>query len=642
MDTAQNEGGDSLGKENNSRPPTSEHASNEAVPEKNQIESVRDGEGDAPAVSTFSEITPVIASDECTDESQLPAFSSDYEESLIEISESLFESSKSEAVDAKTESHSEAENTKPSHSQSGSETEIKNQPNDCKTRVYQEKTISKTKKQEKMSEISARKRRESKDQCCQATYSPDNASEVNILKEKLAISKKDTETMQKLLEDVRKDYEELQKSFEKRESDVKSKAFAEELTKENDETKKEKADLKRGKSLRRGNKVLASDDRNESRSSEKRKPGLEKGSASEVIDAGEVACPCFVQSIRKIVTDVREEFKDTISVFKQSSAEHCASIGKELTKLKDEYLCALEKKDSEIHIFEEVTKSLQSRVLEAEQDAVTLRAAISCSFEEKQKLHDDIRRLKDELLRKKHESETSQANLEKMKHGLKRYCTAEEYEELQRSNFKFTGDTSSNVDSGQASECKMDDNVSELKNKVAKFYPVLKKAKKEITKLKEEKQDLENRLQQRISEAEVMEGYLSKQLNEALSEVKQKERGVSELTEQLVALKVENAKLNAKADELEEEKEDLYKKLEQELEVVKCKLKKSDESLQFHKVKSDHLQQENDVLNDGYLELKNYLENEQAKMLVGTTQNGEYLSDDEDSVGKLLKVRTAY
>ncbi len=651
MDSAQKEEGDSLGKDNVSRPSTSEQLSNEPFPGLIQIESVCDSEGnDVTVVSTFSEVTPVIVS-EYTEESQVPS-TTDYDESLVEISEDVFKSSRSEAVEANPESALsgnenifDKENTETSYNQSVSEDGIENQPNDCKTTAYKEKTVLKTEKQEEMSEISAQKRprpRKSKDQCCQASCSPDNASEVKILKEKLTISKKDTETMQKLLEDVRKDYEELQKSFEKRESDVKNKAKAEELTKGNDETKKEKSEVKRGKTSKKGNKVSASDEKNESRSFEKRKSGLEKGTTSEVIDASEVACPCFVQSIRKIVTDVREDFKDTISVFKQSSAEHCASIGKELTKLKDEYMCALEKKDSEIHIFEEVSKSLQSRVFETEQEAVTLRAAISSSFEEKQKLYDDIRRLKDELLRARHENETSQANLKKIKHGLKKYCTAEEYEDLQRINFEFSGDCSIKVDGGQTSEFEMADNVSELKDKVAKFYPVLKKAKKEISKLKEEKQDVENRLQQRISEAEVMEGYLNKQLNEVLSQVKQKERTVSELKEQLVALKVENAKLNAKIDELEEEKEDLYKKLDQELEAVKCKLKKSNESLQFHKVKSEQLQQENDVLNDGYLGLKNYLEKEKAKIFVGMTESGEYLSDDEDSMAKLLKVSTAY
>lgn len=646
MDSTQKKGGDSSDNYNISQPKTSEHVSNEPVSEKIQSES--EGQ-DVTAVSTVSEVTPVINT-ECTEESQIPC-STDNEESLAEISEDPFESSKSEALEAEKESRLAdgnvlgKESPETCYNQSTSE-EIKVQPNDCNTTTCNEETVSKTEKHEEMATISQKQTRprENRDQCCQTNCLSDKASnnEVKILKEKLAISKKDTDTMQKLLEDVRKDYEELQKSFEKRESDVKNKPLAEELMKENDETKKEKAEVKRGKTSKRGNKVSASDEKSESRSSEKKKADVTQASltTSEDIYVGEVACPCFVQSIRKIVTDVREDFKDTISVFKQSSAEHCASIGKELTKLKDEYMCALEKKDSEISVFQEVIKSLQSRIVDAEREAVAFRAVISCSLEEKQKLYDDIRGLKDELLRTRQENETSQAELQKIKHGLKRYCTAEEYEELQRSNFKFrAGDCSVNVDGGQASE--IDDNVSQLKNKVAKFYPVLKNAKKEMAKLKEEKQDVENRLQEKISEGEELENYLNKQLSEALIEVRRNERALNELKEELVALKVENAKLNANIDGLEEEKENMLKKYGQELEAVKNKLKKNNESLQFHKVKSEQLQEENDALNDSYLGLKNYLEEEKAKMLVGMTESGEYLSDDEDSMGPLLKVRTA-
>lgn len=640
MESAQKEGSYSVGKDNISRPSTFEQLSNEDLSGKIQKESARDGEGrDTSTVSTISEITPVFHTED-TDESQLLS-SADFDASLVEISEDVFESSKSEAVEAKTESQSGSENALAKENPETSYCQLvsENKPNAShKGTPYHENTVPKTEKVEKreeMPELSVQRQswsKESKDQCCQ-TSSTDGASEVQILKDKLAISKKDTETMQKLLEDVRNDYEELQKGFEKRESDVKK--LVEEVIKEKDETRKEKPELKRGKTSRKGNKTLESDEKYEPRSSEKKKAGL---GSSEVIDIGEAACPCFVQSIRKIVTDVREDFKETISVFKQSSEEHHARIDKELTKLKDEYMCALEKKDTNIHIFEEVTKSLQTRVIEVEQEAVTLRETISSSLEEKQKLYDDIRSLKDELLRARQENETSQANLEKLKQGLKKYCTAEEYEELQRSNFKFGCDSSINLVCGQTSDCKMDDNANELKNKLAKFYPVLKKAKKEISKLKEEKQDIENRWQQRIREAEVMEGHLNKQLNEALLEAKQKERGMTEAKEHLVELKVENAKLNAKIDELEGEKEDLCKQLEKELDTVKIKLKKSDESLLFHKVKSEQLQQENDLLNDGYLELKNYLEGEKVKMREGMTESGEYLSDDENSVAKLLKV----
>ena len=159
-----------------------------------------------------------------------------------------------------------------------------------------------------------------------------------MLKEKLALCKKDTDTMQKLLEDVRNDYEELQKSFEKRESDEKTKALAEELMKDNNETKKERVEVERGKTSKMGNKASASDKKTESRSPEKKKADVTE---KKSLTTSEVTCPCLVQSIRKIVTDAREDFKDTISVFKQSSAEHCVSFGKELTKLKEHYMLSL-------------------------------------------------------------------------------------------------------------------------------------------------------------------------------------------------------------------------------------------------------------------------------------------------------------
>lgn len=646
MASAPNEGGDSLGKDNFSRPCTSE----QVVPEKIQIESVSDGERqDSSVETTMSEVTPAVDT-ACTEESEIPC-STDYDEffgEITEISEDVFESSQSETVEVEADSQRfECDNVlgkesseTTSHSKSASEG-IKIQPNDGKTSKCKEKTNSKTEKQEDMAVISQKRPwlSESKDQYCQANCSPDNArNEMKILKEKLAISKKDTDTMQKLLEDVRKDYEELQKSFEKRESDVKTKVPPEDLLEESDDSRKEKAERKRGKTSKRRDKVSPSDEKNVARSSEKRKSALDKGSLNsrDVTDLGEMACPCFVQSIRKIVTDVREDCKDSISVLKQISTEQCTSIGMELTKLKDEYTCALDKKDSEIHSFEGVIKGLQARILEKESETVTFGATICSAIEEKQKLYDDIRGLKDQLLRVRYENETSQADLEKIKRGLKRYCTAQEYEELQRSDFKFSCDCSG-VDGAQTGdECK----VSELRSKETKFYPVLKKAKKEITKLKEEKRNAEDRLQEKISEVEELENYLNKKLKEALIEVKQKERGMAELKEQLVAIKLENAKLSANIDELEEEKEDLCKKHAQEMEAIKNKLKKSNESLQVHKVKSEQLQVENDSLNDSYLGLKSYLEDEGAKVIAGMTKSGEYLSDDEDSTGQLLKVRT--
>ena len=642
--------GDSPAKNHISHPSTSEHVSNEPVSDK--IESTSEKQ-EVKEVSTESEVTPVINT-ECTEEgqfTQVPCLTGN-EGSLAEINEHLLESSEGKVHETLKELRLDGENVlgkespKTCHNQSAEE-EIKVQPNDCQTTSCNEETVSKTEEHGKMKTISQKqtRRRESRDQCCQANCLSDKSSndEVKILKEKLAISKKDTDTMQKLLEDVRKDYEELQKSFEKRESEEKNKALADELMKEKDETEKESVEFKREKKLKREKKVSTSDEKSESGSSEKKKAdvtGIENETltTSELFYASDVACPCFVQSVRKIVMDVREEFKDTISVLKQSSAEHCETIGNELTKLKDEYRHALEKRNSEIFIFQEVIKSLQLRMADAEREVVTYRTVISSSLEEKQKLYDDIRGLKDQLMRTIEENETNQAELEKIKHGFKRYCTAEEYEELQRSNFKFrAGDYSMNVDGGQESD--IDDRVSEVRNKAAKFHPVLKKAKKEIAKLKEEKQDAENRLREKISKGEELESYLNKQLSAALVEMRQKERAVNELKEELIALKNENAKLNKNVDGLEKEKENMLKKHAQELEAVKNKLKKSSESLQFHKVRNEQMREDYDVLNGSYLGLKSFLEEEKENMLARMTESGVNFSDDEGSIGQLLKVR---
>lgn len=614
----------SPGKDNISQPSTSEQVSNEPVSETIQSEIEAQ---DVEVVSTVSEATSVIKT-ECT-ESQIPS-STDNEESLAEISEHLLESSDSEAPKTVKESNSDGENVlgkespETCHNQSANE-EIKVQPDDCKTTTCNDEIVPKAEEHENMATISQRQRR------------PSESNEVKMLKEKLAISKKDKDTMQKLLEDVRKDYEELQKSFEKRESDEKNKARAEELMKENNETKKEgRVEVKPGKTSKRGKMVSSLDEKSELRAPEKKKADVTEAEKESLITS-EVTCPCFVQSIRKIVTDVREDFKDTISVFKQSSAEHCANIGKELTKLKEEYMCALEKKDSGIIVTQEVVKSLQSRIVDAEREAAVFREVISSSIEEKQKLYDNIRGLKDQLLRTRQEKETLQAELQKIKDGLKRYCTAEEYEELQRSNFKFrAGDCCVNLDGGQSSENEA--HVNELKNQATKFHPVLKKAKKEIAKLKEEKQGAENRLLEKLSEGKELEKLLNKQLSAALVEMRGKEQALNELKEELTALKVENAKLNVNIDGLEQEKENMLKEHGQELEEVRNKLKKSNENLQLHRVKNEQMQEENEALNDRFLRLKNYVEGQKAKMNVRMKGGGEYLSDDEDSVGHLLKV----
>lgn len=626
---------------------SSENLSDLIVPGKTEIENACGSERQNVSESAATEVTPVINTD---DTSQAPS-STDYDGSLGEINEDLSVWSRSKLVETEKESkclsnndkNFDTENLETSHRKIFTNLQAcDRETSNC------EKTTAKRQRNKDITEISQEERRrsEKKDQCSQASFSQQDAKidEVKILKEKLAISKKDTETMQKLLEDVRKDYEELQKGFEKRESETKIKE-SEALMKESDETRKQKPERKRGKTSKRDNKVSSSDEKTESRFSERRKINLtrESSNAFEGNDTGEIACPCLVQSVRNIITDVREDFNDTILVFKQSSEEHCANIGKELVKLKREYTCAVERKESEIHGFENIIKGLQSRLQDSEREAVSFRSAISSAYEEKQKLYDDIRLLKDELLRTKYEKEASQADLVKMKQGLKKYCTAEEYEELQKLNFKFNSECgcSGTDDCGKSSEHKVDnDDVNELRNKVEKLHPVLKKAKKEIAKLKEEKQDAENRLEEKISEAAEVESFLNKQLSEALMELKQKEHGITELKEQLASIEVENAMLNTKINQLEKEEEDLGEKHKQELEAVQSKLKTSNESLELHKVKSERLQQENDMLNDGYLGLKKYLEGEKAKVLAEMTESSEYLSDGEDSAHQLLKVRT--
>ena len=504
------------------------------------------------------------------------------------------------------------------------------QDKESKSSDYKEVVSLKAKKQKVVRETSAKKIR--RDQYCQVNCLPDSArsDEVKVLKEKLAISKKDTETMQKLLEDVRKDYEELQKNFEKRESEIKSKAFVEELLKENDEMKKEKAELLRKTSKKEGKVSATSDEKAGSNSSEKRRTGLEKR-----VDTSDFTCPCFAQNIRKIFTGVTDDFKNAISLIKQSSTEQRESIAKEVTMLKDEYMWALEKKDSEIHAFEETIKGLKSRIWEAEREAADYRSVISSACEEKQKLYDDIRGLKDELARAQHENETSRAALEGMKCGLKKFCTAEEYEELQRLDFKF--DQGREADGTPARQTDSNDDVTELRSKVAKYYPVLKKAKKDLTKLKEEKQDVENRLMAKISQATDKEKYLNKKLNKALSDLKESEVKIAEITAQLEETKLENTKLNVKIDELEGQAEDVRRKRWYELKTANDKAKITNDKLALCQAKYDELQEDYGRLRDGYNELKKFWEDINARKMKEIVEES---SANENSSQHLLKVIT--
>ena len=481
-----------------------------------------------------------------------------------------------------------------------------------------------------------------KDHCCQAYFSSDKmakSDELKMLKEKLAISKKDTETMQKVLEDVRKDYEELQKNFETKEREIKSKDFVEQLMKENDDLKKEKAELNR-KASKKDDKVssTAAAEKVEQKLSDKMKTEPEKESVSsrEKIDSSDLSCPCFAQNIRNVISDVKDDFKEAILVIKQSSSEQRDSIGKEFAQLKDEYKCTLEKKDSEIHLFEETIKGLQARIREGERENAEYRSVISSAFEEKQKLYDDVCGLKDELAKAQHENEASRADAERIKYGLKKYCTAEEYEELQRLNFKFIEDKE--ADGAPVRQSDSNDGVTELRTKAGKSYPVLKKAKKDIVKMKEEKEDIENRLQAKISQASEKEQYLNKKLNKALSDLRESEVKIAELTGHLEELIVEKTKLHVKVDEIEAQGEELRRKHWFELQTANDKLKISNDSLVLHQTKYNELKDDYQRLCHRYDDLKKFLEDVQAKE---KKQSADDASHNEHSSEHFLKVSIA-
>lgn len=478
-----------------------------------------------------------------------------------------------------------------------------------------------------------------KEQCCQVNFSLDGAKsdELKALTEKLAISKKDTETMKKLLEDVRRDYEDLQKSFEKREAEVKSRAFVEPVTKDDDEMEDEKARLNRKTSKKESRVLRTSDEKARPKSSERRKVGERNSfftnSREKAVDSCDLTCPCFTQHLRKIVTDVTEDFKDAILVVKQSSLNQSESFGSEFATLKDEYRSSLERKDSEIHVLEETIRGLQARMREGERQAGDYRNVISTAFEEKKKLYDDIHGLKEELVKVQHENEINRADFEGIKHELKKYCTAEEYEELERLNFKFSdGKEVEGTPAPQSESC---EDVTKLRNKVAKFYPVLKKAKKEMSKLKKEKKDIENRLQANISQAAEKEMHLSNKLNRALSDVKENDVKRAELTEKLEQLMDENAKLDVKVKKLEEQTEHLHSHHSLELRTANEKLKLSDASLRLHQAKYDELQEDYGRLRNGYNDLKKFLED------MSTRGRKKIVDDFFDNVGStehLLKV----
>ena len=568
--------------------------------------------------SSLSELTPVIGS-EFTEESEVPD-TNDPNDSLGEIRDDLF--GKSEVIEKEKEIMS-GESQSFSEQGDSSKVEIQNRENlsNHSKKQNSKELVSKGGKREKPGELSVKKLR--KDQCCQDDSLRENSksNEVQILKEKLAVSKKDTQTMQKLLEDVRKDYEDLQKNFEKRESEARNKGFIEEMTKESNEIKKEKAEVKRKASK----KECKSSD--ELRSLELDKPITVKA-------ASDMTCPCFAQSFRKVVTDVTEDFKETISLIKQSSQEEKERIRKELAQLNDEYKCALERRDSEIHAFEEMIKGLQSRIRESEREVASFRDAVSSAYEEKIRLYDDICALKDKLAKVERDGETSRAALERIKHGLRKFCTAEEYEELEHQSFRFRD--CGELEGSPRERSESDESGTEVHDKLAKFHPVLKKAKKQITKLKEQKQDAENRWQEKVSQATEKEKQLCKKLKKALSELKQSQSDTTELSKQLEAIKLENTRLNTGSDELEGELEDLRRGYAQELRTVNDKLKISNDKLMHSQEKYNQLQEENKILRDDYDDLKSFVDEMNAKKLKDVVIDG---SDNDDLSEQLIKVR---
>lgn len=63
-------------------------------------------------------------------------------------------------------------------------------------------------------------------------------------------------------------------------------------------------------------------------------------------------------------------------------------------------------------------------------------------------------------------------------------------------------------------------NVGEFQNKMEQFYLVLKKVKQEIVRLKEERMEVQNCLEEKIFEMVKLESYFNKQLSEFVMELK--------------------------------------------------------------------------------------------------------------------------
>ena len=501
-----------------------------------------------------------------------------------------------------------------------------------------------------------------KDQSCQASCSLDgaNVNELRKLKEKLAISKKDTETMQKLLEDVRNDYEDLQKSFEKRDREIKKEraesnlklsktdgsisSACDDIPKPNTTELRPKSSELRPKSseLRPKTSELrpkSSELRPRSsefrpKSSEKRRRGADKSSVTsreKLVESSYLTCPCVTQNIRKIITDVTEDFKEVVSAIKKSFAEEREILGSEFARFKDEYRCALEKKDFEIHAMEETIKGLQARIRESEREADECKKTISLAFAEEEKLHLGIQGLNEELTKAQHEREISQADLERIKDCLKRYCAAEEYEELQRMDFKF----SAVREVEETSDLKTNTDNTEHEKKKDKCYTVLRKTKKELKKLKKAKGDLEHLLKERLMQSAERDKDLNQKLSKALDSLKENEVKVAELTGRLETSEAENNNLTAQICELEGRRQNMQRDYGFEMKAAKDESKISVESVATNKVEYIELQREHESLRHGYNGLKKFLE------YLTSSESGIFADDslgNENSVGYFPKV----
>ena len=521
-----------------------------------------------------------------------------------------------------------------------------------------------------------------KDQCCQTCDSFDNCShEVIILKKKTAIMAKDAEAMEKLLEDVRKDYEQLQKNFERRESEIErleeDKTLIEELKKENRWMKKEKTDLKL-KLAKKEEKVAEIEDKHQSvcskylllkaerdsflkdthgkttetlfteiqrhllksdddnKESKREVVPLESSSIAENMaenlepssdpKVSESLWSCFAQSIQQVVMSVKEDLQNTITITSQDSTAQYEEIVKELRKLRNEYCCLLKKKDSEIGFFEEIAHGLQSKIQCGESKIATLMSLISSADKDKERLNDQIRGLENEILEAKSANRKIKAELNRMRWCLKGSCTAEEFEELDRFYLEFPDVCCGDVVRQGNTNYKQ--NILELRRKVTKLITLLTRAKKIILKLKHEQHTGKERLEEKVSEAVEKERCTRLRLHNPISSTEEDRSEIKEVNAQFVAVKVENAELEAVKTELEKSLHVARERHGTELQSINT-INMLHERLELAKAQIENLREKNSRINMDRLRLKRRLGNERAsaharKVITADSSSDEY------------------